>query len=355
MDEKVGEIKKIIEQHLKNEDFLISLYLYGSILRDDYKQNVSDIDVLMIVKDYADINKIKQKINEINILYNNLRLEFTVITEYEFYNGFHPGWSKYFFVALKHSNIFVCGRDIIDELNFEIDFDSIYKKTIWLCQRLRNIVLNNIKQKEIEFWDRKYDKWIKIIVSEILYMRGIYEPSLQSSLLKFRQLYPSVYINLDNNEAKYQTLQSLENFLIALRKNERIRQGVIVILKKYNKEEFLLLQSKDEWKGWEPIKGGIEINETIEDAVRREIYEEIGIKDIEIKKIFPFKVTLSMISDRGLEKRVYTPVLVEYNDKSKIRLENKFIKADAFAMKDIVKKLKWPAYRNLFYRVLSIF
>jgi 8-oxo-dGTP pyrophosphatase MutT (NUDIX family)/predicted nucleotidyltransferase len=352
----IKRLKNLLESKLKNERFLVSAYMYGSILRNDYTEGKSDVDVLLIVKDKTNMRKAGEKINEIASSCSNLKLEFTVITEYEFYNGFHPSWTEYFFIALKGSSVLVCGRDILNEFNFEISFDSVYKKTLWLCQRLRNVIINNTKQDEIEFWDRKYEKWIEIIISEILYLHGIYDSSPKKLLLRFRKIYPQIYVGTSTIGDKYKTMQCLEDFLVGLKENERIRNGVITILYKRRgkKKYFLLLKSRDDWKGWEFIKGGIKGNETTEEAARREVYEETGIKDIVIKKALPFKTEINMISDKGLEKRVYTPVIAEFPS-SRIIPENKFEKADIFDFENAIKNIKWPTYRSLFFKAMKWF
>jgi 8-oxo-dGTP pyrophosphatase MutT (NUDIX family) len=47
---------------------------------------------------------------------------------------------------------------------------------------------------------------------------------------------------------------------------------------------FLILKRKRNWEGWEFPKGGIEAGETEEDAVKREIFEETGLKKFKILK-----------------------------------------------------------------------
>jgi 8-oxo-dGTP pyrophosphatase MutT (NUDIX family) len=62
--------------------------------------------------------------------------------------------------------------------------------------------------------------------------------------------------------------------------------GLIV----FDGEKFLLLHRKLNWKGWEYPKGGIEENESQEEAVKRELFEETGLEKYElIGKISEFE------------------------------------------------------------------
>jgi 8-oxo-dGTP diphosphatase len=79
-----------------------------------------------------------------------------------------------------------------------------------------------------------------------------------------------------------------------------------------NENGEILLQKKDlgfkRWPGrWSMFGGGIESGETPEDAVRREITEELGLKleNLKLFKIFPYEDT-----DRAGKMHVYTASFV---------------------------------------------
>ena len=53
---------------------------------------------------------------------------------------------------------------------------------------------------------------------------------------------------------------------------------------KENKIQYLVLKRKHHWKGWEFPKGGINLDEKMESAVRREVGEETGLTARKIRK-----------------------------------------------------------------------
>lgn len=67
--------------------------------------------------------------------------------------------------------------------------------------------------------------------------------------------------------------------------NLRYRKTVFMVAysAEGNKIYYLVLKRKLHWIGWEFPKGGIEKNETPRIAVEREIFEETGLKPLEIK------------------------------------------------------------------------
>lgn len=73
-----------------------------------------------------------------------------------------------------------------------------------------------------------------------------------------------------------------------------VRRVVVAIIYKKNEKkefEFLILQRAIDWSGWEFPKGAIEKNDkTDEMSVRREIFEETGIKNIRIISKLPYEI-----------------------------------------------------------------
>ncbi len=60
--------------------------------------------------------------------------------------------------------------------------------------------------------------------------------------------------------------------------NRREIVGLVV----FDGEKFLLLHRVLHWSGWEFAKGGVKVGEKIEDAIKRELFEETGIINVEV-------------------------------------------------------------------------
>src|SRR4030042_2225932 len=70
-------------------------------------------------------------------------------------------------------------------------------------------------------------------------------------------------------------------------KPDKYRRAIFVVvysLSKEGKVEYIILQRKHHWKGWEFPKGGINPNEKMDDTARREVKEETGLRALKIKK-----------------------------------------------------------------------
>jgi 8-oxo-dGTP pyrophosphatase MutT (NUDIX family) len=66
----------------------------------------------------------------------------------------------------------------------------------------------------------------------------------------------------------------------------KYRKAVFIVVwtKENNKIKYLILKRKLHWEGWEFPKGGVNFFETRNQAVKREIHEETGLKILNIKK-----------------------------------------------------------------------
>ncbi len=350
MKEDIKQITETVRKIFSDIDGIISIYLYGSFLREDFNEN-SDIDLLVIVDDKIDIINIEKEIAK-RVYQTEQPFDVTLITHSEARDKLHAGWSKYFYFNVKKLGLLLFGRDILNEIeDYEISFDEIYKKIVWLSQRIRCVVINKSKEIETKFWERKLKKWIKTIMSEILYLNGIYEAEPRKSFEKFFQMYPNLSkINLEEADLKQmlELLEGIRSLCLNLKQNMKIREGVaVVIFKQYNGNiSFLLLSRTQEEKGWEIIKGGIEEGENIEEASLRETKEEAGLSNIRFIEELPYSFEFKMIKNGILQKRRYQAVLVEHIKGEPIIREKDFKEAQYFNFDEAKKKILWPKYRK---------
>ncbi len=79
---------------------------------------------------------------------------------------------------------------------------------------------------------------------------------------------------------------------------KKLRRGVLGVIYriKNDRHEFLLLRRMLHWKGWEFPKGGVKEGESEENALKREIEEETGLRTM-IVSMVPHGVSYSYPED----------------------------------------------------------
>lgn len=115
---------------------------------------------------------------------------------------------------------------------------------------------------------------------------------------------------------------------------------------KTKQPEYLILKRKKHWTGWEFPKGGIEKNENIKAAVRREVYEESGNRPLKISR-YPLggKYRYNKIfSDRlRVIGQSYTLWSAEIPSDKKIRIDCEEHSAYLWLpFSKAIKMLRWP-------------
>ena len=127
---------------------------------------------------------------------------------------------------------------------------------------------------------------------------------------------------------------------------KRWRQSIfgVVYSIKNKKVEYLILKRKKHWKGWEFVKGKIELFETRRMALKREVKEETGqkilkVKDFYVGGIYKYKKELK---DRpGVIGQTYHLFGVEVK-KGKVSLDKKEHNGYKWvSFKEAEKKLTW--------------
>jgi 8-oxo-dGTP pyrophosphatase MutT (NUDIX family) len=141
-------------------------------------------------------------------------------------------------------------------------------------------------------------------------------------------------------------------------KSSSVRKGIAAIIfrRKNGTFEFLIMHRILRWKGWEPLKGGIDSKENGKIALIREIEEEANIKSdklrvlgiipgAEIRLRVPLKFKKQM---GGFASAVYKPFyLVEVPQETKPNLKNDDVQEhDKIEFVPYEKALKMLTYPN---------
>ena len=125
------------------------------------------------------------------------------------------------------------------------------------------------------------------------------------------------------------------------------RKAVFIVVGsiKNNKPEYLILKRKLHWKGWEFPKGGVEFLETKKMAVKRELFEETGLRSIRIKK-FSFSGSYdyekSLPDRKGFIGQEFSLYFAEV-EKSKVKIDKKEHSGFRWVSFPVAfKSLEWP-------------
>jgi putative (di)nucleoside polyphosphate hydrolase len=136
-----------------------------------------------------------------------------------------------------------------------------------------------------------------------------------------------------------------------MQKSKSYRKNVaaVILSPKYpNKCEFFIAHRTDIKNAWQFPQGGIDEGETPQDALKRELLEEIGCNDVEILGEYPEWITYDFPpTARGkcypFDGQTQKYFLVRLKDDSSIDL-------DAFEIPEF-KEYEFVAYEELFQRV----
>lgn len=127
----------------------------------------------------------------------------------------------------------------------------------------------------------------------------------------------------------------------------KYREAVFVVVYSLENEipEYLILNRKLHWKGWEFPKGGIEPGEKIEVAVRREVKEETGLNILGPLQSFnysgKYEYTKELVNRPGIKGQTFTLYAAQVK-KGKILLdEQEHEKYEWLKFEEAIKRLSW--------------
>ncbi len=333
------EVRKIVNELVKRVRPK-SVYIYGSYIRTDAKKD-SDIDMLLILdKDQVNFNWLRSFTEKHSFL------DLNILTEDEIKNGAHASFNSFYFINLLFSSIHVYGKDILlKEFTKFPDFNSALWRVQCILQRMRNILSNKSKSQEESYWFEKLNHWLYPVISEFLFfVRGYYNPNLLQTKKRFEEEF--FELNIENLEDIYNVFSRIKKmYLDQVYKHVRIRPGVFVLIR--DKTDKYLMLERSDGRGFEFIKGGVELGESFEDTALREIEEEIGIKVslndlVELPAALSFQFPLK----EGYEIRIYKGFLIIRNniDTNTLTLDKFFSSAKLMKLSEIPKVISFPEY-----------
>lgn len=182
-----NDLEKVISS-LKKQKEIVSAYLYGSILSDQFDPKKSDVDILLIVQDIDSPNAFIDKIYKvINASSQNIKLDINLVFMSEFLSRWHIYRPPSYFIGIKYRNKLLWGKDLLAKVaDEEVTPEAVYKRIVDLAQSSRGIYLNS---KEPEFWVNKYAGWLKVAALEVLFLAGEFDLSFTSGLKKLKKKY----------------------------------------------------------------------------------------------------------------------------------------------------------------------
>ena len=148
-------------------------------------------------------------------------------------------------------------------------------------------------------------------------------------------------------------------------KNKKYRPNVamIILSPEYpNKKEIFIAQRNDIKGIWQFPQGGIDEGEEVQEALFRELEEEIGTRDVEIiaeypewiSYDFPDKIAKKMKPYAGQKQRYF---LVKLAQDAKIDIDTKHPEFDEYKFVDVDKVLDFTAHfkKPVYEAVLEYF
>ncbi len=143
-----------------------------------------------------------------------------------------------------------------------------------------------------------------------------------------------------------------------------MRQPIQVIVILYiikSKRTELVIFKRSKGCYWQLLSGGLEENESIDDAVRREVYEETGLTIR--NEIMPLETTTLIPADRIHElanrnitfaKELAFAVEIDDYDIGAIRISKEHTESKIVDYSKAMKMLKWDSNKTAIYELFKV-
>jgi len=186
----------------------------------DKFSNSSDIDVLFIINNIEEPNKLLKKIKSLRATIKDYKLDINVVFMDEFNNRWHIYRPPTYFYWIKSRSIFLWGKDYIKEVKeSEITAETLFRRAVDLAQSSRSVYLNN---KDASFWEAKYKRWIRTLICEINYFDDKLEFDYILCVRRLAKKYPEIK-NITNllqdNPSMEEISEVAENLVCFIRQN----------------------------------------------------------------------------------------------------------------------------------------
>lgn len=236
--------------------------------------------------------------------------------------------------------------------NFKVDLEKIKKRGDLLIIFLYGNK-NFIKERVIKLKDYSVKK--QILENPNFYKNYVY---FYKNLLPSRIDNKIIFIKVDNKNAFNKFSDIIKRIETKIMVKDRDYQINCIVLKRQGRLlkdiKFLLLKRIQRKGGfWQPITGGAFFSEDKIAALKRELEEETGIKQKEIKNIINTNYSFSFVNDEGnkLQEYVYG---VEINPNQKIVISKEHTEARWVGFKTALKLLKYESNKKGFRMLYEI-
>ncbi|HLC85858.1 MAG TPA: NUDIX domain-containing protein [Candidatus Nanoarchaeia archaeon] len=337
-------LRKDLETEFNNSKIngVVSVLVYGSYARGDAVSSWSDMDILIIMAEENISMESFRELKRINVSlsrkYKNIPLTFRMhsVDELPEYKRFESSICSYSLFSYFKDCIVIYGLDvrqdiknIIEKIGIDMVIGDLRSKIISSRHESRSLITssNEIKPftqsfhvdvKTLDHKRYKLSRFIDLVLECAMccnIIKGAFPTKKNEIAKKFKEIFPDFkyyelpmkYCKIRNqwnskldisedlfedccdfleklpglfeSNIRYNQINNAFDGLLINDTNSLYRKNVCAIIINENKEFLIVEKDNSEWQF---VQGGVENNETLLSAIKREIIEEIGVTDYEI-------------------------------------------------------------------------
>lgn len=298
----------------KKYRFIDSVLVYGSVARGEIIPGLSDIDIMIFVnKNKLNEKELYQihKLNEDAVSKFNLKIVFRVHTPHDFELRSRDLYYPFLYDLLLNSFVIYGANkeeqiySLLKEFDIETAKEEFFSAISGIKQVFYDGYLHNNKYK---MGDSLYDLF------RIYALFGLSQkaPTINYTIKlkkKSKKYYRDLFLKFDFCFDFNKIFSSIREKQILFGKS----YGAILVNKKDKK--VILLQDKNNW--WSFTKGGKKETESTFATIKREIFEETGISDVEIINGLGI-ITHWYYSKKGDIRKIYSEYYLAVTKEKKV-------------------------------------